>query len=317
MANYLSDYTGEQIDAHIKIIGDVSSSAASHNGLYRGINLLTKYTIEQIYEKVHAGDFSDLYLGDYIPVSISTDLYTTFTGPAFVVGTTYYERTGSYPDWVYAETSDTTYDSGKTYYTMQTVDEDVDLMIAHFNYFKGSYHSGTDFTNDHLVLIPKLHFITSGRMNPTDTTEGGYYNSEMHQILLPCYLKSLSAALNNHLLTYYSRISTAIDPTFLSMGGAGKLGAASAWSYYNTKIRLMNEVQVYGTTVYSSSYYDVGVENKQLAVFKYVNSVPDGTVIWLSSVHTLDRFAIVNGSLSAQSSAPSYDARIKPFILFG
>ena len=52
--------------------GAMSASAAAHNGIYRGINLLDTYTIEQLHTMVAAGDFSDIYIGDYIEVTIST-----------------------------------------------------------------------------------------------------------------------------------------------------------------------------------------------------------------------------------------------------
>lgn len=43
--------------------------------------------------------------------------YTEFTGSAFAEGTTYYERSGTEPNYVYTPTSDTEYNSQKTYYT--------------------------------------------------------------------------------------------------------------------------------------------------------------------------------------------------------
>ena len=52
--------------------GAMSASAAAHNGIYRGINLLDTYTIEQLHTMVAAGDFSDIYIGDYVEVTIST-----------------------------------------------------------------------------------------------------------------------------------------------------------------------------------------------------------------------------------------------------
>lgn len=46
-----------------------------------------------------------------------TASYTEFTGSAFAVGTTYYERSGTSPNYVYTPTADTEYNNQKTYYT--------------------------------------------------------------------------------------------------------------------------------------------------------------------------------------------------------
>lgn len=58
-------------------------------------------------------DFEDVLYG-----SDGTPTYTEFTGSAFVEGTDYYERTGTDPNYVYTKTTDTTYNSQKTYYTV-------------------------------------------------------------------------------------------------------------------------------------------------------------------------------------------------------
>ena len=50
--------------------GAMSASAAAHNCIYRGVILLDSYTIEQLHTMVAAGDFSDIYIGDYIEVTI-------------------------------------------------------------------------------------------------------------------------------------------------------------------------------------------------------------------------------------------------------
>ena len=51
----------------------VANNAGAHNGIYRGIDLTTKYTEAQISAKIQAGDFSDLYIGDYIPKTLTID----------------------------------------------------------------------------------------------------------------------------------------------------------------------------------------------------------------------------------------------------
>lgn len=48
------------IGVNISNVDDVG-----HNSIYRGKNLTNVYTLAQLHEKVSAGDFEDLFLGDY------------------------------------------------------------------------------------------------------------------------------------------------------------------------------------------------------------------------------------------------------------
>lgn len=254
MANYYSNYTGEEIDQKIANFDDayavINYSATNHNGIFRGKDLTNVYTIEQMYTMIHSGNFDDLFLGDYFTKSITTDIYTHFTGAEFDSGTTYYEMDGTINDRTWTETSDTEPQSDKTYATKLTKTENVTLMFAAFDYY---YNMGdTALATHHAVLIPKTFFATTAKMNPTSTTAGGYYNSDMHQITLPCYAKSLKTALGNHLLAHKTWLTTTVNTSASS---------ASAWE--TTELQLMNEVQLYGTMVWSSSAYEVGVDNEK------------------------------------------------------
>jgi hypothetical protein len=51
----------------------VPNSAAAHNCFFRGADLSLKYTIAELSAKVQAGDFSDIYIGDYYPMSVTID----------------------------------------------------------------------------------------------------------------------------------------------------------------------------------------------------------------------------------------------------
>ena len=50
----------------------VANNAAAHNGIYRGANLAQWYTIEQLSTKVQAGDWSNLFIGDYYDITMTT-----------------------------------------------------------------------------------------------------------------------------------------------------------------------------------------------------------------------------------------------------
>ena len=287
-----------------------------HNNVYRGKDLTNVYTIDQMYSMIHSGKFDDLFLGDYFTKSITTDIYTVFSGSAFEQGVTYYEQGGTLTARTYTATSDTEPQSGKVYCTKQTKTENITLMFAAFDYY---YNMGdTALTTHHAVLIPRTAFATSAKMNSTNTTEGGYYNSEMHQTTLPCYAASLKTALNNHLLSYRTILPHAIGASIPSMAGAGLMGASSSWAWKTVELQLMSEVQVYGSTVWSSSAYDVGCDNKLLPVFKFINPTQFGrSSYWLRSVVSSTYFAFCSSYGYAHTGGASHAYNVRPLILFG
>jgi hypothetical protein len=155
-------------------------------------------------------------------------------------------------------------------------------------------------------------------MNSANTTVGGYYNSEMHQTTLPCYAKSLKTALNNHLLSHRTILPNAIGASIPSMAGAGLSGASNAWAWETVELQLMSEVQIYGSTVWSSSAYDVGCDNKLLPVFKFINPIQFGrSYFWLRSVVSSTGFAYCNNNGAAVNNGASNAFNVRPLILFG
>jgi hypothetical protein len=291
----------------------------NHNAIFRGANLTNVYTVDEIYAKVHDGSFDDLYLGDYFTVSITTDIMTKYTGATFESGVDYYEMGGgtNVTARTWTLTEDTEPQSGKTYATKLTKTENVDLMIAAFDYY---YNIGdTALTTHHAILVPKgAGFATTAKMNSTNTTVGGYYGSDMHQITLPCYAKSLKTVLGNHLLSHKTWLTTTVNTTTPSMAGAGITGAASASTWETTELQLLNEVQLYGSTVWSSSAYDIGVDNEKLPVFNFINPVHFGRdYFWLRSVVSSAVFANCYHYGFASSNYASSTHSVRPLILFG
>ena len=80
----------------------------------------------------------------------------------------------------------------------------------------------------------------------------------------------------------------------------------------------MNEVQLYGTTVWSSSAYDVGVDDRKLPVFDFINCVQYGRyAFWLRSVVSSTFFALCGGGGYASYTDASGVLCVRPIILFG
>lgn len=195
--------------------------------------------------------------------------------------------------------------------------ETVALMIAAFNYY---YNTGdTALTTPHIILIPRNQgFATIAKMNETNTTEGGYLTSYMHQTVLPCYAASLKTALNNHVLSHRTWLTKTVNTSTPSMAGAGSTGATTYCDWATVDLQLMNEVQVYGTTVWSSSAYDVGTDNRKLPVFDFITPAQFGRLtFWLRSVVSSAYFAACYAYGHASYYSASSAACVRPLIVFG
>lgn len=293
------------------------SGTGNQNATFRGKDLTSTYTVDEMYEKIHSGTFKGLCLGDYFTVTITTDLYTRFVGDSFSSGVTYYEMGGTVTDRTWTETEDATPQSEKVYATKQVVTENVELMYAGFDYY---YNMGdTPLTTHHAVLIPKCSgLITTDKMNATNTTEGGYYESDMHQIVLPCYAKSFKTALGGHVLAHRTYLSSAMNATTASRAGGGIKGSASASTWTETELQLMSEQQVYGTEVLTTAPYDIGIDYKKLPIFDVINPVQycNGD-FWLRTIGSSRWFAACF-STGFAGGKDAYNANyVRPMILFG
>ena len=255
-----------------------ADSAAAHNSIYRGKNLTNVYTVDEICQRISAGTFKDLYIGDYFDVSITTSLGDT---------------------------------------------ETVRCVLAGFDIM---WNNGdTALTKHHAVIVPKDCFKTKAKMNDTNETTGGYAGSKMHTETLPVYAEALQTALNNHIISHRELLSTAVSTTGNSNAGAGYTGYASSWAWSDCLLRLMSEIQVYGSTVLSSSFYDTGNANIQFPLFRLAPNLKvaglghNGSRMWyyLSAVVSAAAFAycLYYGGSSYDSAAG--DGGVRPYFCIG
>ena len=134
----------------------------------------------------------------------------------------------------------------------------------------------------HATVIP-LYNLSNCRINSGVTTVGGYYNSEIVQkeaetendsngkvleTLKSAYKKYIEPDFPGHVLSYGSWLSDSVDSTTKKSSGA---------HWYNRQVDLMSEVNVFGTTIWSSSGYDVGIDNKQYALFQLKPELRNGS----------------------------------------
>lgn len=207
--------------------------------------------------------------------------------------------------------------------SLSTAKQTVRCMIADFDYYRRKGDSET--TLHHVVILPKNSFANTAQMEESNITSNGYYGSKMATVTLPVYQTALENIFGDHMKTFKDILTTSGATSGVSMAGAGFTGYANNWAWQSIKMRLMNEVQVYGCTVLSSSFYDVGTANTQLALFRmkpdYIVAMNGGVGEtsrydwWLSAVASSTHFANVNYGGNANSANASSAFGVRPLWL--
>ena len=326
----LNPVTSNGVFQELKKLKVINENPENHNGIYRGKNLTNVYTIEQIYERVHDGSFEDLYLGDYFTVHLVTDLYTRFTGSAFESDVTYYEMDSGtdVTQRTWTVTQDAEPQEGKVYATKQVVEEDVDLMICGFDLYLNRGVGAALVAVHHIVLIPRnAGFVTRAKMMCDSSFDRtiGYDGSDMHMITLPCYAKSLKAALNGHIISYTTQLNGTVNVSTPSMAGAGLAGATTLSATAELELKLLNEIQCFGTMIASSSWREAGLDYAKFPVFEFITPVhmaggyDQFKWFWLRTRGDDERYVIMNsnGGVALLLASTTYAGLVRPFMLFG
>lgn len=151
-------------------------------------------------------------------------------------------------------------------------------------------------TPNHLVMVPgkgfggTQHFGRS-RMNPTNTTVDGYKASEMNTTVLGAVAttgstaagatinQQLYAEFGAHLKKTRELATNKINPTGISRYGSNN-GCSNGWEWIDAQAILMSEVELYGSTVWSSSGYDTGNAAHQFELFANSKSAINNRSAW-------------------------------------
>ena len=201
------------------------------------------------------------------------------------------------------------------YFKVQDGTYNVEWEIAGFDTY---YQKGdTAFTNHHIALIPKTNLLTS-KMNDTNDTTGGYYNSYMHQSVIPTIDTNLATILGNHLLARRALLSNAMNKDLTSGAGAGWMGSTTSWDWYTVKSCLMSEVAVYGSKVFSSSFYDIGEDCERLPIFQFKGHSHTRQWFWLRAVASGSDFAYADSiGYPIGTNAGNAGGGVRPLICVG
>ena len=275
-------------------------SAVTSNAVYEALTYATSHNIPRLipkditsyvtdgtlWKRLNGTDgyalFEDIYVGEFIKMSRPISAY---------------ERTGQYQT------------TGSQYVTIAGLD------TMMYNGLQGN-----DVDYHHAVMVAgqgfggTQHFGRS-RMNATNTTEGGYKESEMNTLVLgevtstgstaadATINQQLYAEFGSHLKTTRELVSNTVNATGYNRYGIAT-GCTSNWWWISAQTVLMSEVEVYGATVWSSSGYDTGNANRQLPLFAFSKQAQNNrtSYYWLKDVASATNFCF-----AAHSGYASYD----------
>ena len=172
-----------------------------------------------------------------------------------------------------------------------------------------------------LIAIPHTTQAWNASGNTSTGADGrgaGYLNSDLHYYLkntvLPMCNTDLGAA---NLISHNKLLSNAVNTSGYNKFGEAS-GCASGWTWEDTKICALSEVQVYGAAIWSSSGYDTGEACRQLDVFqKYSHTeIFGGEYPWLRDVVSASHAASAANDGFAAHDAASNASYVAALILF-
>lgn len=273
----------DKIDNVADAVLDVKNTANFSHNIPRNIpkDLTSYITDGTFYKRLNGTDgfelFEDIYVGDYIKMS------RAITCPDSTNGTV-----------------------GSQYVT-----------IAGLDTMMYNGEDGKDVNYHHAVMVPGQGFegiqhFGRHAMNATNTTDGGYVASVMDQSILGAVAtegstasgatinQQLYAEFGSHLKTTDEVLSNSINATGINRFGMAS-GCSNNWGWAMRQAVLMSEVEVYGSTVWASSGYDIGNAKMQLPLFVHSRRAMNRRTSWycLKDVASSSRFCVCNDTGSA------------------
>lgn len=191
-------------------------------------------------------------------------------------------------------------------------------IFAHPDYFLGRGEPAVE--DHHMVVIPAT-YLTSGKMNQTDITTGGYVSSDMragHEdttdpsapVHVNGALEDAIAIIENdfgadNILTHKINLTNAVSGN-----------SASGWGWIDSKADLLSEFMVYGANVEASSYhFETGICNSQLKLFaERPDLIAMGDNYWLRTIYYAGSFAYVTDGGGNNRSGASINLKVRPFF---
>ena len=191
------------------------------------------------------------------------------------------------------------------------VKNNITWRIAGFDVY---LHKGdTELTKHHAIIVPDKH-LTTAQMNSSNTTVGGYVASSMYTNTLPSILDTyITPVFGSHVIEIRNLLTKGINATGYNRYGINS-GCSNDWAWYSRKVDLMNEVQVFGSIVWSSSGYETGSDNCQLPLFRLAPEFITNRSYWywLRNITNAFCFASVGGNGYSGNGSASATGGVRP-----
>lgn len=173
------------------------------------------------------------------------------------------------------------------------------------------------FLLHHAVMVTDFGLTNIG-WNTTNTTVGGYQASAVQAYCNRDGQTAIETVFGEtHVLTTQGILSSDVNTSAASPGYSAWRGAASSWGWFSYKVRLMSEIEVFGTRVWSGGY-DIGTANEQLPLFRIMPQLVTGLRYdyWLSGIADMTSACIVgnNGVAGRADASTALEVRVR-FII--
>lgn len=170
-------------------------------------------------------------------------------------------------------------------------------------------------TTHHAVIVPDRN-LTREVMASEASPVGGYVRSIVYSTALPKVLTNyITPVFGNHIIEYRALLTNEINPYGYNRTGVNN-GCSTSTSWYSRKLDLMDECEVYGSIIYSSSGYDCGTAYPQLPLFalapQYILSNGE---YWLKDVSSSENYAAVTANGMANQNWANSSAGVRPRFL--
>ena len=163
--------------------------------------------------------------------------------------------------------------------------------IADINYWRNvGYPESEKVQKPHILIVPDT-VLGSGQMHTSNSTYGGYRNSEMK-----------STRLNN--------IAKTLPDTFKSLLLTHRMFSDGAW--INASVDLMSEVMVHGTYICTDNSNKQTSDTQQLALFRLAPELKTiGVNYWLQNVAGSQTYTLISqyGDASSDMATSTYGVR--------
>ena len=196
-------------------------------------------------------------------------------------------------------------------------------VIAGLNVMKGT-STPYRVSQNHVGLIVIPHTtqawnVSGNTSTGADGRGAGYKNSDLHYYLKNTLFPLVQGDLGSaNLISHSKLLSSDVNTTGYNRFGSAT-GCSSSWDWEsNCYISALSEVQVYGSTIWSSSGYDTGEACRQLDVFRHYNhtEIFGGEYPWLRDVVSAARAALADSGGNASYYAASYAYYVAALVLF-